>query len=242
MTISSLRTILLGSFALSLVCPLASAGEIFNEDFSTGYERGKLVGQNGWAETVDPSSPAVFDTEGRYGRDGWAVTASRKASSNDFALKAITNPKLESDSRIVVEIIASRATEGDAGCGVAFGFGAKEMDKVIGISQRNAYFRDGWGGEQSAIATDGSDWNDFGTEDIVVLRSVWDLGTGTATLEMKNLSADETDFTPLYFDEAQTQTTIDIGDMSGIASWDKVFIRITGTKQARLYSATITVE
>lgn len=239
MNSSALRVAAATLAASALLTSPLRAGEVYAEDFNSGYKRGPLVGQENWVEAIDPSSPIVFDTFGEFGHEGWALTSSEKASSNNFAMKKLSEVA-PPDDRIVVEMIASRGISGDFGCGVALGFGAEPQDKTIGISQVGVEFRDGWGRTEKALAEDGSDWNDFDSGDIIVLRSVWDRQAGTADLAIKNLTREETEFTPLFFDAAQTKATVDLGESE--SKWNTVYVRLTGTKQARLYSASITTE
>jgi len=173
----------------------------------------------------------------------WAVTCKARSSSDDFALKNIPAPKLEPDSKIVLEITAAREFHPQgAGNGVMFGLGSKVMDKAIGLGHLGVYFRDGWDSTVYAIDADGNNWNNFGSKEVVVLRSVWDLGANTASLSIKNLSLGETQFTPLYFDKEQTRTTVDLGPIGDFDSWNQVFIRTTGTKGAMLFDAKVSEE
>jgi hypothetical protein len=226
---------------VALCFPL-HAEEIFHEDFNVGYDRGRLVGQNGWTDwEKNPSSPVVYDTEGRIHPDLlWAVTCSKRTSSDDWAQKIIFTPQLTPDDKLVVEITATRELHPqDAGNGVTFGFGGTLMDKAIGLGHQGVFFRDGWGGTVYAVGFDGEYWNDFGSKEVLVIRSVWDLAAGAASLAVKNLSQAETEFTPLYFDKEQTRSTVELGHLSPLDSWNQVFIRTTGTKGALLFDVRI---
>ncbi len=230
-------------YLLSSACVCASP--VFHETFDPDYEPGLLVGQHGWESWENtPSSPVVHDTMGNVHPDfAWAVTCRGRSSSDDWALKSIPAPKLEPDSKIVVEITATRELHPQgAGNGVTFGFGTKVMDKAIGLGHQGVFFRDGWGGTTYAVGTDGEGWNDFDSSEVVVLRSVWDLGANTASLSIKNLSVGETEFSPLYFDKEQRQSTVDLGPVGDPDSWSQVFIRTTGTKGAMLFDANVSVE
>jgi hypothetical protein len=61
------------------------------------------------------------------------------------------------------------------------------------------------------------------------VRSVWDLGTATASLAVMNLSAGETDFTALYFNAAQTQSTASLGTLGDVTLWDDLLVRTGGS-------------
>jgi hypothetical protein len=233
------------TFLLFLSAAWVQASPVFQETFDSGYDQGPLAGQNGWeAWEKSPSSPVVADTMGKRHPDfNWAVTCKASSSSDDYAVKVIPAPQLRPDGKIVVEITATREFHPrGAGNGVTFGFGTKVMDKAIGLGHLGVFFRDGWGGTTHAVDASGSDWNDFGSREVVVLRSVWDLSANTASLSIKNLSLGETEFTPLYFDREQTRTTVDLGPIGDLASWNQFFIRTTGTKGAMLFDAKVSVE
>jgi len=60
------------------------------------------------------------------------------------------------------------------------------------------------------------------------VRSVWDLGAATGSLAVKNLSAGETAFTTLYFDAAQTQSTVSLGTLGDVTQWNDLLVRTGG--------------
>ncbi len=230
---------------LALLAIPLRAGEVFSENFASGYERGKLVGQNGWSDfEKNPSSPIVYDTEGRFHSDfSWAVISSKPTSSDDWALKTIPSPNLEGVENVVVEIVASRILHPKgAGSHVMFGYGAKLMDKGICLSHEGIYFRDGWGRMEYAIDANGEKWNNYDSQDVVFVRSVWNLKDNTVSLAIKNHSRGETEFTPLFFDKEQKQSTIDFGVQSPLDKWNQVFIRTNGFKGSQLFQAKISTE
>jgi autotransporter-associated beta strand protein len=61
------------------------------------------------------------------------------------------------------------------------------------------------------------------------VRSVWDLGASTASLAVMNLSAGATDFTALYFNAAQTQSTASLGTLGDVTLWDDLLVRTGGS-------------
>lgn len=212
---------------------------VISEDFED-YSTGNLVGQKSWNYAVNTSSPKIINTNGAYGYDGKAVSTRKQSSSDDYAIKAIPASTLHLGNDVIVEITASRSAINSSG--VMLGFGNGQMDKAIGITSSNVFFREGWGRIERALDGTGAYWNDMDSDDIVVFRSVWDLSQNTATLAVKNLTKGETEYTTLYFDANQTQDTVLLGDVSDINLWDDVFVRFTGTRHARLYSYKIQIK
>lgn len=228
-------------------CALSSAAEIFSENFAEGYKRGPLVGQQGWQQAVEPSSPVVFDTEGLYGHDGWAVTSGKSGGANDFAMKVIPNPGLTGKEKIVVEITASLGRDSKAGRSITVSFGSKPMEKGLGLSflptgHIGAFFRDGWA--RTDTADDPSNLVPMALQngDTFVLRSIWNLADHTVSLAVKNLTSGEQQFRPVLFSGADKRATADLGDASTFPDWDKICLRFTGTKGVRLYTVQIFTE
>lgn len=224
---------------------------IFSEDFKSGFNVGPLVKQNGWEEAVDSdSSPMVLDSGGQLSGGGMFVTTSKNDHSNNFATKTIQYPSMGSDDKLVIEITASVSSDGRTASSVTFGFGSKPMEKTIGLlvhpslDQQGAFFRDGWNRTEAAVLPTTARWDALFSGDVLVLRSVWDLAKGTATLAVKNLTQGEETFKPLFFDQAQTQSTIDLGDISNAADWNMAFLRLTGIRQTQacIYSVKVSLE
>jgi hypothetical protein len=62
------------------------------------------------------------------------------------------------------------------------------------------------------------------------VQSTWDLsGTGTGSLSIMNLTLGQTNFTPLFFNAAQTQEFASLqltnANNPGVANWEGVFLR-----------------
>jgi hypothetical protein len=239
------RLILLLLPALLVPAAPLPANDVFFEDFSTGYEHGRLVGQNGWEEFANtPNSPVVVDTEGRRHADfGWAVAASRPGSADYWAQKAIPAPESENPGSVVIEIVVCPFIHPQgAKSSIMFGYGVKLMDKGIGMSDKGVFFRDGWGHTDWAIDHHGEMWNDYDSQDVVSLRSVWNLLENTVSLAIKNHTRDEADFTPLFFDREQKQSTVGLGVWAPLDEWQRVCIRVNGARGSMLFQARISTE
>ena len=97
-------------------------------------------------------------------------------------MKQLAPTRLTKESKLIVEIVATRHLRPDgAGNSVTFGFGGEVMENAIGLSDKGVFVRTGWATTHWALAADGQPWNDFGKRDVVALRSVWDVGAGTAS-------------------------------------------------------------
>lgn len=222
------------------------AEEVYHEDFSSGYVRGSLAGQEDWIEQSGKSSPRVYEYEG----DGWAVVG-KKTSEDAWALLNTDGFGFTSQDTMVLEVTLLRGVpnskEGSTLLvGVGKG-GTKQLPASIGASNDGVFVRGGWGPTTYAVKADGTNWgskNNMSQDYLehyekIVLRSEWNLANATGTLSVKNLTRGETEFTPLYFDAAQTKKMATIGNVQGVEAWDQVLIRIGGSAAARVYEIKI---
>jgi hypothetical protein len=229
---------------MSAVC--LQAEEIYHEDFSSAYVKGPLAGQNNWVEQSGKNSPRVYE----YPGDGWAVVG-KKVSDDAWALLNTDGFGLKPMEPMILEVTLLRGVPNSKeGSTVLVGIGkggTKQLPASIGASNDGVFVRGGWGPTTYAVKADGTNWGsrDNDPQDYrehvekIVLRSEWNLVNGTGTLSVKNLTRGETEFTPLYFDAAQTQKTASIGNVWEVESWDQVLIRIGGSGAARVYDIKV---
>jgi len=227
---------------LMLCAAVAQAEVIYEEDFSSGYTKGGLIGQQGWSQQQGKRGPSVWE----YAGDGWAVIG-RAVSEDAWAWKTLELPELKPSDRLILEITIRRGVPGSKeGSALYVGFGAPDGKLPAGIGAANdgVTLRAGWAPTTPALRADGSRWGDrenappdyIEHREKLVLRSEWNLREGTGTLAVKNLTRGETDFTPLFFDAAQRQRTAPIGFTGNVSTWNRLLIRTGGKSAARVYS------
>ena len=218
---------------LSLTCSFTAAslsGQIFSEDFQTGYSVGDLMNQQDWTAGVGTNkspTPHVALDNGNYfiqaqpGDDTRALL-----QAGNFGLSNSDTITLTFDLRV-------SASDSNAGFGVGIfnpDVGSIGTTPHIGVQAGNWIVR-GWSFGDSSPARDSSGSAIGPTEgDWYRVQSEWTLsGAGTATLWVKNLTEGETAFTQLFFNAAQDQTTatlnLDDPNNTGAQNWDGVFTR-----------------
>jgi hypothetical protein len=227
-----ITTSLLASGAL-LFSATIMQGQIFTENFQTGYSTGNLSGQNGWTNgfgaTPTPSA-TVTNASGNFFVTSTSTSYSILDAGN-FGLTASNTITLtfdlratETSSHAMFGIGNYSQTSSGAGTPATFGLSS-------GI-----WAVRGWGfgttvnardSNNSSLAAPLNEW--------FRVQSTWDLsGTGTGTLSIMNLTLGETNFTPLFFNAAQTSSFASLqltnANNPGVANWEGVFVR-TGNSE-----------
>jgi hypothetical protein len=236
---SKLKTSLLALAVGLSSAMLLKASVPFEYDFDTFTTGSSIVGQDGWinfsgtggtgpvvrevATTIN-GSPTTVKGLGHLGDN--IVTRAYRSFGN-FGITSASIITLEFDmirvgsaAQAMVGVGAVDHTTGSVGNAASVGYFSS-----LGFVVRG----EGEGLQQSAVDSDGNAILAI-QGDLYRVRSVWNLsGTGTATLEIMNLSLGETEFTQLYFNAAQTQTTANLGLYTNPSTWEHLQIRPGGS-------------
>jgi hypothetical protein len=233
--------------AFSSLCALAlpqahAAVFTFAEDFS-GYNQGAgvdLAGQGGWENTggVASSNPRQFAV-------GPVIIGQSGGSRDKLELNFPVGFQLDSSHTITFTMIASLNTLAPA-AGSNFGFGLGQDPDSHVVPNHFGYFTGMMFRTENFATLQLARKPDNSTVSLVAaewfeIRSVWDLGAGTADLAMRNIDQGETTFTQLFFDSAQTQTTASLSDMANIAAWDTIWIRLGDGGNTRVSELSMVV-
>ncbi len=227
--------------SVALACGTAGALKgsfLIDYDFDQFTTGSSIVGQDGWInfsgdggtgpvvreETVSINgTPTTVKGLGHLGTN--IVTRAYRSFGN-FGLTDQSTITLEfdlvrvgSNAQGLVGVGAADSTAGSAGHPASVG-----TFSSTGFAIR---------GEQEGTRVDAVDANGDNIlpnqGDLYRIRSVWTLaGTGSGTLEIMNLSQGETEFTQLFFNQAQTQATADLELSSDLSTWEHLWIRPGG--------------
>ena len=221
-----------------LACTLPTMADtaqkiLFHEDFSSGYSEGFLGGQQGWNGTGLKVTPVVVNfRDGEWGLAGYKGDQMAKWIGPSF--------ELTREERVVLEMTLTVPDTGSFSALLGLGLASPyNMPATFGISQHGITVRGAtYGGEQSfVVRPDNTPWDLAGKT--IMLRSVWDLGTGQASLHLKNLTRGETKFTPLYFDVLQQDAAAPLGELGHVGDWTELMIRLGGGPELKIHEITI---
>jgi hypothetical protein len=241
---------LAGLLAIGLGCSLRASLPI-NYSFDDFAVDSKIVGQDGWQNFSSDggTGPRVREVAASVG----AVPAIIKGLGNSGestpsrAFRSFGNMGLNAASTLVVEFDMMRVRDnGQALLGVGIvdpAQGAVGHPASVGTFSTGGFLVRGEGEGNQHYPVDANGFNVVPhAGELYRVRSVWTLaGSGNATLEIKNLSRRETDFTQLFFDRAQTQATADLGLYSNPSSWQHLWIRSGGTNTQAGFIRNISV-
>lgn len=219
--------------ALLLILLFVSEGSLratplvsYNFDSLTA---GDLGGQDGWATVATRSSSSVIA--------GPAGSLNTSEALSNGALSGVT-PVINSKSFFAAGTVTSGSIL------------TMSIDVYAGAANSIEYFGiglSGYSGNPSAQfgvfngifsirgESNGTIYNAVNSSGAAIsittgswyrLQSVWDLSTGTATLSYLNLTAGETAYTSLYFDAAQTTSSVSLGITSTVANWTTGYVRM----------------
>ena len=224
-----------------LACTLPSMADaaqktLLHEDFSRGFSEGFLNGQQGWKGTGMKVTPVVVDFgNGEWGLAGYKGDQMAKWTGAGFELARA--------DRVVLEMTLTVPDIGSFSALLGLGMGTPyNMPATFGISQRGIMVRGAtYGGVQTfAVRPDNSQWDLAG--ETIILRSVWDLQVGAASLYLKNLTRGEKEFTPLYFDVQQQDAAAPLGELGHVADWTELMIRLGGGAELKIHEILIQKE
>jgi hypothetical protein len=221
----------LAGLSICLWAGMSSAQDvIFSENFESGYKEGFLGGQNGWVGTgLKPTPIVTRSDDGEWGLSGY---------NGDYMAK--WNQDLHPADTMVLEMTVSLPA--DQSFSVLFGAGNStdfDMPACFGVSQKGVVVRGATYGGGSTFAMDSTGKPaDFSGQKIA-LQSTWNLRSGRAAVSVKNISKGETEFKPCFFDKEQTQAEASLADMSGLATWSEIFVRIGGGSDIRVHDLRI---
>lgn len=207
------------------VTPAQSA--LFEEDFEA---LNNFSGLNGQADWTAGGSTAVVS--GPAGSVNTTQVARQLGSDNSFYTPDPTPTVSGSTLVLEFDVFFGGDTNDFAYMGLNSGQSANGPSFGHWTQNEGWSIRaDGFGAFKSAVDASGNVITPQ-TDTWYSVRSVWDLaaanGQGEATLEIKNLTAGETEFTTLYFDEAQTDPTATLEIETDPATFDTVFLRMLG--------------
>jgi len=191
-----------------------------------------LAGQDGWINfsSSGNAGPTVrsFTPTGLSAQvgAGWSTSGGTAAR----AYREFDNFNLMTGFTVTIEFDLVRVgTTGQAMLGIGSAVVNSNIPPTVGT-----FSTSGWGirpnGEGTmvnALATNGNFILPT-QSNLYRVRSVWDLGAATGSLAVKNLSAGETAFTTLYFDAAQTQSTVSLGTLGDVTQWNDLLVRTGG--------------
>lgn len=222
--------------------------EIFQENFSQ-LKEGPLLGQEGWDDyNPGPDAKAVSPMVVTGGPDPAPVYIGQTESGADLICRGkqkVPLHELQDATKIILEFDISADSEApialfgvgnSANCppraGIFNSFIIREQD--FGGRIHQAYGPDG-----KLAKPNPGDW--------YRVRSEWNfvegLGAWTGTLAIKNLTLEETEFTPLSFDKQGKQKVTPVGLFTPPGTndfWNMIFLR-TGTPSGRVANIRILV-
>lgn len=223
----------IAAVSLAIATSASAQTVLVDYDFNGLTVNTALAGQDGWTNFVTNGSTGPFvrsvtptnltsQIGGSYATDSQITRAYRSFGNFD----------LTSASVITLEfnlLIVGNSGQAVAGIGNVTAGTASTLPPVVGsFSSTGFQIRAAGDGTQtSAVASNGSAIVPI-LNNLYQVRSVWDLSTATATLEIMNLSAGETQYTQLFFNQAQTQATASLGTLGNVALWDDFLIRTGG--------------
>jgi len=216
---------------------------LFEEDFDA-YAPGELAGQGGWS-LAGAASPSV--TTGISGTDGTPVAGPPDGTpAGLFAADKPVPGEIGASPQIPI-LIEFDVTQLSAGNIPSFGIGSySAVPASIGIIQQKLIVRgEDFGGQYEALCADGSLFlMELGRR--YRIRSIWSTGAnggeGVASLAVRNLSAGEAVFKPLYFSNGA-------GGLSEAAplelitdphAWERAWLRV-GSPDNQTYFDNISV-
>lgn len=224
--------------ACMLACTLPAMADaeqkiLFHEDFSSGFSEGFLNGQQGWKGTGLTITPVVVNFGGgEWGLAGYKGDQKAKWVGSDF--------ELTREDRVVLEMTLTVPETGSFSVLLGLGMASPyNMPATFGISQKGIMVRGAtYGGEQTfSVRRNNVPWDLAG--ETIMLRSVWDLQMGQASLYLKNLTCGEKEFTPLYFDAQQQDAAAPLGELGPVGDWAELMIRLGGGPELKIHEISI---
>ena len=167
--------------------------------------------------------------------------------------RSFGNFRLSTNDTLVLEfdlVAVGNNAQALLGLGNVGGFDANAVPPLVGVFSRMGFvIRPGGQGEFISAVDSRGNAILAKRGHLYRVRSVWRLTEGgEASLEIKDLSAGETDFTQLYFDAEQTQAFASLGlDNALISSamvnfWEHLFFRTGGSESQAGMVNNITVK
>lgn len=233
------RSVMACAVMFSLAGAVAQATLLIDYNVDSLTVNTALVGQDGWLNysSTGGDGPYIRETTVDIGGSpttikgvGWLgdnIATRGYRSFGDFGLTSSSTVILEFD-------LVRVGNNAQAMVGVGFAdpvLGGAGLPVTVGSFSTSGFTvrEEGEGTQHHARDTNGNNIVPI-QGDLYRVRSVWTLtGGGTATLEIKNLSAGDTDFTTLYFDAAQTQSTAPLGLTSDVTTWEHLLVRPGGS-------------
>lgn len=214
------------------ICGL-KAQTLVNTNFDSLTD-GDIAGQGGWVALSGAKTATILS--GPAGSLDTSKTVGRNLTGGDTTPALIKNTGLFSSGSLSSSSIVTLTFDVyAAGANSISFYGIGAASYTGGPSAQFGVFNGAWTirGENSGSITNAV--NSSGTALSITtgswyrVQSVWDLsansGAGSATLSILNLTAGETDYTTLYFNAAQTQSTVSLGIASAASTWTSAYIR-----------------
>jgi len=222
----------------------AQATVIVNENFNS-LSADNLNGQGGWALlTGITSAPQVttgvgINTTKVVGQATTGTTAAVARNTSYFSAGTLTGS--ETAVTLTFDVYADVGGSIEFfGIGGTYGSGYSPSAQ-FGIMSGNWAVR---GENYGTISNPVNSSNVILTPTLdkwYSVQSVWNLSSGTVTLAIKNLTDGETSYTPLYFNAAQTQSTVAMS-FTNISSWNSAYVRSSNSSNGAGYLDNLHVD
>lgn len=221
--------------AFWLLASASTHAQILTYDFNN-LVVGDLVGQDSWTLASGAGqSPDVRDYQSTIGSglgvgQGNASSTLVASAARDFGNFGLTGSEILT---LEFDYYTASGTRGLA----FFGIGDNAASVVPAV------FGNTPGGTNTAwmirAQGNGTIYNALDSNGVVIgpqasklyrVRSVWDLsansGAGAGSLFIKNVTDGDTSFTQLFFDQAQTVSTVSLGITENYANFSSVYLRL----------------
>jgi len=206
----------------------------YRETFSSYDSASPLVGQGmpAWEAVNDYPSPLLEGDHNDYSVIG---VPAAETSQQARAIRQLRSLNINRNQALTlsVELTANSTNVGDFLC---FGFGKHgEVPAYLGV--QNGYWiirGSGFGTTHVARHSDGSGIRPV-EGDLYRVTSTWRFdGDGEATLNIRNLTAGEIVDTPLFFDAAQSVSSVslELSRNSPVNTWNSVWLRMATQPEA----------
>lgn len=206
----------------------ASGQTLINYNFNS-RSAGALNGQDGWTASEGANGAQVAATPvnagggGTLGLTNGLTDAGMSATKSFFPANSITSTSIVTLTFDAIQVSSPTVAQFGLSTGGSFpNFGIWNGTMAIRVNGDSGQTFIAKTPQGFDIAPINNHWYSF--------QSVWDFNTGLATLAYKDLTAGDTNYTQLYFNAAQTQSTVSLGTINP-STWTTAYVRVgkTGT-------------
>ena len=223
-------------FSTALQTQMHAESVLIDYNFNSLTNSTALAGQDDWINfsSAGNAGPVVrsFTPTGLSAQQGagWSTSGTGSAAR---AYREFDNFNLTTGFTVTIEFDLVRVgANAQALLGIGSAAAPAAVPATVGTFSTSGWVIRSIGEGTSASALDGNGNAIVPTQNnLYRVRSVWDLGAATGSLAVMNLSAGETAFTPLYFNAAQTQSTVSFGTLGDVTQWNDLLVRTGGFNQ-----------